>query len=174
MKKINESGNSAQKKHHIEPLRNKYKALILTFVLDVIFAVASYFIARLIMFYDPVVQIPESYKNIEIAIAVVFLIVVIAMLVFFDCYNTVWKYAGRIEFFKVLVAYFAAFGTLMLFKLVMSFAFDVDIWAPIILLYLLFSAIFSVGMRFISAIIKYLMHVRNWVDEKSAHRSGPL
>lgn len=162
-----DGGNGAHKKHHIEPIRNKYKALILTFVLDVAFAVAAYFIARLIMFYDPAVQIPESYKNFEIAIACVFVLVVIAMLVFFDCYNTVWKYAGRIEFFKVLVAYFAAFGTLMLFKLVMSFAFDVDIWAPVILLFLLFSAIFSVGMRFIGAILKYLMHVRNWVDEKS-------
>ena len=165
---IQSIGENDQKvKRRSEPVRNKYKALILTFVLDIAFAIASYFIAKGIMYYDPAVQISQSYKNFEIAIVIVFVLVTIAMLVLFDCYNTVWKYAGRVEFFKVIVAYFASFGTLMLFKLVMSLAFDVDIWAPVILLYLMFSAIFSVGMRFIHAIINYLKHVRNWVDTKS-------
>ena len=95
------------------------------------------------------------------------LIVTVAMLVFFDCYNTVWKYAGRVEFFKFVLAYFASFGIIMLFKVIMRAAFDFELWAPLALMYLLFSALCSGSMRFINGIMNYFLYVRHLMGGKA-------
>lgn len=143
----------------------KYKAVILTFLLDILFAVGAYWLARWLMFYS--ISTPNNYADYEIPIMIAVVTINIAMLTFFDCYNTVWKYAGRVEFFKFLLAYIASFIVIILFKVVMNLAFDVDFWITLAIIYLLFSALLSGTMRFIHGIIHYVKHIRNWMDDKS-------
>lgn len=143
----------------------KYRSFIIIFVGDLLFAVFSYWLARTIMYFA--VDAPTGYLEHEIAIAAVSVAVVLAMLLFFDSYNTVWKYAGRVEFFKFLMAYIVAFVVLFIFKHVMNFAFVVQVWVPLILDYLLFSAILSGAMRFFYGIIHYMRHIRNRITIKN-------
>lgn len=143
----------------------KYRSLIIIFAGDLLFAVFSYWLARTIMFYA--LPTPAGYLEHELAIAAVSVAVVLAMLLFFDSYNTLWKYAGRVEFFKFLMAYIVAFVVLFIFKHVMNFAFDVQVWVPLILDYLLFSAILSGAMRFFYGIIHYIRHIRNRIALKN-------
>ncbi|MDR2202684.1 MAG: polysaccharide biosynthesis protein [Clostridiales bacterium] len=151
-------------KRPFEHMSNRHKSFILLIFLDVLFAVGAYAAARAIMYAKT--PAPPSFLHYEVLIASVFMIVTAAMFIFFDCYNTVWRYAGRIEFFKLIIAYFATFGILMLFKVVLKVAFASDLWSTLIILYLILSAMFSGGLRFFNAIVSYLKHVRGWVDEK--------
>ncbi|MCX4314340.1 MAG: hypothetical protein OSJ83_10885, partial [Clostridia bacterium] len=83
---------------------HKYRGILITFALDVLFAVASYWLARTIIFFSENVSIPTLYDAYELAVAAIVIIITIAMLVFFDCYGAMWRYAGRVEFFKFLLA----------------------------------------------------------------------
>ena len=91
-----------RKDRHSSP---KLKSVIIVAALDVLFAFGAYWAARAIMFYrlDP----PSGYASFEWIAMLVMVMITVAMLVFFDCYNSVWKYAGRVEFFKFAFAYFA-------------------------------------------------------------------
>ncbi len=141
------------------------RSVVLTFILDVILSVAAYIATHAILFYA--LDMPESYKNFELPVAAVFIIVTLCMLIFFDCYTAMWKYAGRVEFFKLALSFFATFGVLMLLKIVLGFAFGVELWTPVVLVYLMFSAVFSFVIRFFFSIINYIKHIRYWVDDKS-------
>lgn len=144
----------------------KYRSVIITIMLDVVFALGAYWAARGIMFYQT--DMPKNYFQYEFVTMIVMVTVAIAMLVFFDCYNSVWKYAGRVEFFKFMLSYIGTFAALMLYKIVMAVAFDLDLWVPLLLMFIMFSALASGATRFIHAILNYVKHVRNWVDDRSA------
>lgn len=150
-----------RKDRHSSP---KLKSVIIVAALDILFAFGAYWAARAIMFYrlDP----PSGYASFEWIAMLVMVMITVAMLVFFDCYNSVWKYAGRVEFFKFAFAYFASFGIIIIFKVIMGVAFDFELWVPLALMYLLFSAIFSGVTRFINGIVNYVTYVRRLVGGK--------
>lgn len=145
-------------------VQSKIKSVLIVGALDVLFALAAYWAARAIMFYrlDP----PANYVDYEWLAMLVMIIVTVAMFIFFDCYNSVWKYAGRVEFFKFILAYFATFGIILLFKVIMKASFDFELWMPLALMYLLFSAICSGTARFINGIMNYVKYVRNLMGKK--------
>ncbi len=146
----------------------KRKRLLRTLLImgvDLAFACLSYFIARSIMFFRQ--PCPPGYAQNELAIAIAAVVVTIVMLVIFDCYNAIWRYAGRVEFFKFLLSYIVTFVTLFIFARILSRVANIQFWAPLILMYLLFSALFSGTVRFFYGIVHYIKHVRYWVDEKS-------
>ena len=146
----------------------RYRGIIITFFLDIAFAVFAYWLARTVLFYSENVTMPDLYNRYELAVAAVVILIMVSMLVFFDCYNAVWRYAGRVEFFKFLLAYITSFIVLMLLKLVLNFAFRIDVWSTLIILYLLFSALLSGAARFFHAILHYANHLRNSLNGKSA------
>lgn len=146
---------------------HKYRGIIITFVLDIAFAVLSYWLARTIIFFSDNVSIPTLYDQYEIAVAAIVIIITVAMLVFFDCYGAVWRYAGRVEFFKFLLAYIAAFVVIMVLKAVLGLAFGIELWSSIIIDYLLFSALLSGVVRFFYGILHYVNHVKNRIYKKS-------
>lgn len=137
----------------------RYRSVLILFAGDVVFTSLAFLSAHFIMFFQ--VPMPPGYEAHQIAIGAISVAVVLAMLLFFDSYNTVWKYAGRVEFFKFIMAYICAFVVLFVFKHIMNFAFDIDIWVPLILDFLLFSAILSGAMRFFYGILHYMRHIRN-------------
>lgn len=148
--------------------RNKSRRIrsaLLTLFLDISFAALAFFLARTILFFR--LDEPAGYAQSELAIAIAAVAVTIIMLVIFDCYNAIWRYAGRVEFFKFLFAYIVTFFILFIFKIILKVVVNTEIWVPLILIYLLFSAIFSGTVRFFYGIVHYLKHVRYWVDEKS-------
>lgn len=145
--------------------RKRVKAVAITFALDVLFAIASFVISRTILFFK--VDEPAGYAQNEIIIVTVSVIILLVMLVICDCYNSIWKYAGRVEFLKFLFAYVATFAILFLVKIILKIVIGTEIWVPLILLFLLFSAILSGAIRFFYSILHYLRHVRYWVDDKS-------
>ena len=153
-----------RKKEKTKHASNKLRSVITVIVLDVVFAFGSYWAARAIMFYRA--PVPQGYRDLEWLAMLAMVIITVSMLVFFDCYNSVWKYAGRVEFFKFILAYFASFGIIMLFKVIMNVAFDFQLWSPLALMYLLFSAICSGVTRFINGIMNYILYVRRLVGGK--------
>ena len=153
---------NVKEKHSLGKLRS----IFIVAALDLVFAFGSYWAARVIMFYRT--NPPANYVDFEWVVMAAMVIVTIAMLVFFDCYNSVWKYAGRIEFFKFILAYFASFCIIMLFKVIMNAAFDFQLWVPLALMFLLFSAICSGVTRFINGIMNYFVYVRRLVGNRSA------
>lgn len=154
----------AEKKN---PLKNgaRVRSILLLLAGDLAFAIFSYWLARTIMFFR--LDKPLGYSEYELLVATVSVVVVIAMLLFFDSYNTVWKYAGRVEFFKFLMAYIASFLTLLIIKFVIDAAFDIQVWVPINLMFVLFSAIFSGSIRFFYGISHYVRHMRNRLSERN-------
>ena len=145
--------------------KKRIRSIIITLALDICFAALAFFLERTILFFR--LEEPAGYAQNELAIAVVAVVVTVAMLVIFDCYNAIWRYAGRVEFFKFLFSYIASFFILFVFKIILEVVVDTEVWVPLILIYLLFSAIFSGTIRFFYGILHYLKHVRYWVDDKS-------
>ena len=141
---------------------SKLKSVLLIVCLDLVFAFASYWAARAIMFHR---YTPTNYEHYEIISMLIMVIATIAMLTLFDCYNSVWKYAGRVEFFKFLLAYFATCVVVFLFKIVSRAALGSEVSAPLILMYLLFSAILGGTTRFIHGIVNYVKHVHYLVEK---------
>ncbi len=146
----------------------RWRSILITVLCDTAFAVLAYYLARTIMFFklDEASQ-PLGYKDAEIAIAAAAIVTTIVMFVIFDCYNALWRYAGRVEFFKFLMSYIADFAVLFVFKIILKVVVSTEVWVPLILMYLLFSAIFSGSIRFFYGIVQYFKHVRYMVDDKS-------
>lgn len=146
----------------------RWGSILITVLCDTAFAVLAYYLARTIMFFklDEASQ-PLGYKDAEIAIAAAAIVTTIVMFVIFDCYNALWRYAGRVEFFKFLMSYIADFAVLFVFKIILKVVVSTEVWVPLILMYLLFSAIFSGSIRFFYGIVQYFKHVRYMVDDKS-------
>lgn len=154
--KIEKSG--AKKKANISNIFSpRYRSVILTFLLDVGFVVGAFWLARFTMFYK--VEFPQNYLNFEIPLMLIMVTVPISMLALFDCYNVVWKYAGRVEFLKFIAAYVLSFLVLLVVKAIVSVAFNVDLWTTQILLFLLYSLILTCIVRFFNIALRYVRHL---------------
>lgn len=143
----------------------RWRSIIITVLCDVLFACLAFYLARTILFFK--LDKPAGYESGEIAVAAAAVVTTIVMFVIFDCYNALWRYAGRVEFFKFLMSYIADFFVLFVFKIILKVVVNTEVWVPLILMYLLFSAIFSGAMRFFYAIAHYFKHVRYMVDDRS-------
>ena len=143
----------------------RWRSIIITILCDVLFACLAFYLARTILFFK--LDKPAGYESGELAVAAAAVVTTIVMFVIFDCYNALWRYAGRVEFFKFLMSYIADFAVLFVFKIILKVVVNTEVWVPLILMYLLFSAIFSGAMRFFYAIAHYFKHVRYMVDDRS-------
>ena len=161
---MNKTNKNKGEKRNV-PKSGRIRGMLLMLAGDVAFAVFAYWLARTIMFFK--LDMPIGYSEYELAIAAVSIVVLIAMLLFFDSYNTVWKYAGRIEFLKFLMAYIVTFVALLIFKFIVNAAFDIQVWVPMNVMFVLFSAILSGSMRFFYSIAHYVRHIRNKVSERN-------
>ncbi len=154
-----ENGNNQTNK------RKRWRAIAITCLIDCLLASLAFFISRTILFFR--IPEPPGYSQNEVMIGVISVVVLLAMLVICDCYNVIWKYAGRVEFLKFLFAYISTFFILLLVKIILQVVVGTQVWIPLIIIFLLFSAILSGAIRFFYSILHYLRHVRFWVDEKS-------
>ncbi len=126
----------------------RYRNVILMFLLDLAFVVGSFWLARLSIFFKISVHTPNNYYNFEIPLMLIMVTVPISLLALFECYNVVWKYAGRVEFLRFFGSYVVSFVLLLIVKGVVSAAFDVDLWTTLILLFLLYAMLSTGLIRF--------------------------
>ncbi len=159
-KNVNEgSGREKTKKAGIKTfLSPRYCGVILTFILDIGFCFASFWAARGAMFKE--VAFPLNYLHFEIPIMIIMTAVSVCMLALFNCYNVVWKLAGRIEFIKFTAAYIVSFLVLLIVKVILKASFNVELWGTQVLLYVLFALILTAIPRFSNMLIGYFKHVR--------------
>ncbi len=153
-------GDAPKKKPQLGSLFSpRYRSVILTFVLDVGFVVGAFWLSRLALYFkiDP---LPRHYAEFEIPLMLIMVTVPISMLALFDCYNVVWKYAGRVEAIKFAASYVVSFLILLIVKAIVNVAFDVDLWTTHVLLFLMFSLIFTGLFRFSNIVIRYVRHLR--------------
>lgn len=176
-KQKKENGNNADKRKKRLQKRSKndlatllsprYRSVILTFILDLGFTSAAFWLARFAIFYA--VDFPTNYLNFEIPIMLIAITVPISMFALFNCYNVVWKYAGRVEFLRFIASYFLSFIVLLIVKLILNVSFKVDLWTTQIILFLLFSLILTSVFRFSNILARYINHLRQGSVSNATH-----
>jgi len=172
-------------KHKKDPKKifgSKYKRIFLILFLDIALAVGAFAIAsaitlnsrgEAILWPDYIMSGYDAIRNIALFrthivwIGAVFVCLTVGMLAAFDSYNSVWRYAGRVEFFKLIISYFASGGAIFLFAFFMRLFFDILIPSVTILLYSFFSLFFSALVRYQSGIRQYLVHLKNRVSNNT-------
>lgn len=139
-------------------LSPRYRGVFFTFILDVAFCFLAFWLARMAMFKE--VDFPRNYLDFEIPIMIITAAAPVCMLALFNCYNVVWKYAGRIEFIKFVAAYTVSVIFLLIVKIILKASFNVEYWGTQIALYMIFAVIFTAIPRFLYMFLGYLRHVR--------------
>ncbi|MBR2988968.1 MAG: polysaccharide biosynthesis protein [Clostridia bacterium] len=140
--------------------------IALLLLIDIAVAGLAFYLARSIMFFKIKIGEPLGYEQHELAIAISSVVVLVSMLVVFDTYNSIWKYAGRVEFLKFLLAYLVTFFILLIGKLILQAVVEIEVWIPIIIMYLIMSALMSGTARFFSLIVAYLKHSFRLIRDK--------
>ncbi len=148
----------------------RYRYVILTLILDIALVFGSFWLAHFSIYYSDSVANPSNYKQFFVPLMLVSVTVPICMLALFDCYNVVWKYAGRVEFLKFALSYVVSFIVLLIIKAIVDVAFKVDFWVTQILLFLVFSLLSTGIIRFFNIILRYIKHVKQSRDvSKDSH-----
>lgn len=151
---------------HLKALSLRYRGVILTFIVDILFCLAAFWITRFAMFKE--VEPPSNYLNFEIPIMIIMVSVPICLLALFNCYNVVWKFAGRIEFIKFVAAYVLSVAMLFVIKAILYAAFNVTLWGTQICLYLTLSLVLTAITRFSNMLIVYVKHIRGNISADKA------
>jgi len=152
--------------------RKKYRVMALHLLCDTVFAVGAFWLAYLINYLEFIDLWPAvgdllygedvATRHIQVQMFI-FVSTTIFFLLLFDNYNTVWKYAGKVDLYKFLLAYAFCFVVLFIY-MVIAGIFQVDIvFTSMIIMFLVFSALASGTTRFFKSIIRYMQHVRNTV-----------
>lgn len=158
---------STKKIRNMRAFSLRYRGVILTFILDIGFCLASFWAARATMFKE--VDFPQNYLNFEIPIMIIMTAIPVCLLALFNCYNVVWKFAGRIEFIKFVGAYVVSFLLLLIVKAILIASFNVELWGTEILLYVVYAVVLTSIPRFVNIIIGYVRHVRRGNMPNGAH-----
>ncbi|MDE6029704.1 MAG: polysaccharide biosynthesis protein [Clostridiales bacterium] len=138
----------------------RYRGVILTFIFDILVCLGAFWLARKAMFNQVSVSKPLNYINFEIPIMIIMTGIPVCMLALFNCYNVVWKFAGRIEFIKFVASYVMSYCVLLIMKAVLYAAFNVQLWGTQILLYVFLALVFTAVPRFSNMLIGYFKHVQ--------------
>jgi len=146
----------------------KIRNIVLQLICDIAFAVGAFWLAYLVNRVDVNWADITVARNMGVQM-VVFVAVLVIFLLVLDCYNTVWKYAGRVDLYKFVLAYALAAVGLFLFwaaMLLISQLSGRERWVSltIIVNFLAFSGILSGSMRFFRSIVRYVSHLKNTVD----------
>ena len=157
MKKNKKKNNRSGDINAIDKFKAPSHAVMFTLALlaDIALCLLSYWLADAIMFYR--ISPPAAYAHYRWVILMPLSVGVnILMLLIFRCYGTVWKYAGKNDVLRFNAAYVSTFVILLLAKLLSEF-WLIMYWAPIILMYVLFSLCMCGIWRFRHGLIKIIL-----------------
>lgn len=157
MKKNKKKNNRSGDINGIDKFKAPSHAVMFTLALlaDIALCLLSYWLADAIMFYR--ISPPAAYAHYRWMILMPLSVGVnILMLLIFRCYGTVWKYAGKNDVLRFGAAYVSTVVILLLAKLLSEF-WLIMYWAPIILMYVLFSLCMCGIWRFRHGLIKIML-----------------
>ena len=157
-----------RKANNMKALSLRYRGVILTFILDIAFCLASFWMARAAMFNDIPLTNPTHYIDFEIPIMIIMTAIPVCLLALFNCYNVVWKFAGRIEFIKFVGAYVVSLAFLFIVRAILDASFYVKLYGTQIILHIVFSIVLTSLPRFSGLLIGYIKHVRRGNPSGSA------
>lgn len=157
-KNMNKKEKSKKANNNVTAFSPRYYRIILTFILDIGCIIGAFWLARYSLFYSIVP--PNNYLNFEIPLMIIMTAVPISLLALFNCYNVMWRYAGRVEVLKFVAAYVISFLILLIVKAIVQSAFNVDLWTTQILLFLLYSMVFTCIFRFSNIVVRYVRHLK--------------
>ncbi len=139
--------------------------LVASLIADISICIFSFWLSDKIMFHS--ITAPQEYETYKWILWLPFSVCsTIFMLACFRCYKVIWKYAGRNDIMNFLFANIFSFFIIFIAKLFLEF-FEVIYWAPVILMYALFSALLCGTWRFQNSIIKTILHYKK-TDRKSS------
>lgn len=143
---------------HMREITLRYRGVILMFAADILLCMGAFWATRFAMFKE--VEYPLNYLNFEIPIMIIMVTLPVCMLALFNCYNVVWKFAGRIEFIKFVGAYLVSFALMFIVKVILIASFNVQLWGTQIALYHALALVLTAVTRFFNMLIGYFKHVR--------------
>lgn len=157
MSKKKKAADSDKKNKLLKKFLNTL-SLIASVVADVFFCILSFWLSDKIMFHS--ITAPSGYETYRWVLWLPFSVCsTIIMLSCFRCYRVIWKYAGRNDIISFLFANICSFIIIFIAKLFLEF-FEVIYWAPVILMYALFSSLLCGVWRFQNSIIKTILHYK--------------
>lgn len=138
---------------------NKTPSHLFTFIIslfaDVALCMLSFWLSDAIMWYR--ISPPASYEQFRWGLLLPLSVAVtISMLLIFKCYGTMWKYAGKNDVQRFVIALVSSLIVLFIAKLVGEF-WLIMYWAPLILMYILFAFCLCGSWRFRHGIIKSIL-----------------
>lgn len=126
-----------------------------TFLFDVLLCVIAFGLAEVIAYNTRLSEIAQLSTLADLAIC---LVTILVMMFAFDCYSGLWKYAGRVDFMRLIMAHFVT----ALILLVLSFTVPpLNLDLELVVIFSFLSAALSIGFRFFPWITNYLKHIRN-------------
>ncbi|MBO5926458.1 MAG: polysaccharide biosynthesis protein [Clostridia bacterium] len=147
-----------------KPCLNINLKVFLMIVFDAVFASVAFYISHTIVFF----RITKDYSNYPIGydtnilyIAFTCIFITIILLALLGNYKTIWKYSAFLDLFKYILAYILSSICIFVFKLVLWWYADINFWTPVIILFLVFSALFSGTIRYFTAVSQYYNFVKN-------------
>ena len=146
----------------------KYRNVILMLIVDIALIFGSFWLAHFSIYYRETVVNPSHYQDFIIPLMLVSVTVPVCMLALFDCYNVVWKYAGRVEVLKFCLSYVVSFLVLLVVKAIVDAAFNVNYWTTQIVLFLVFALVSTGVLRFFNIVLRYIKHVRQSHEDVNA------
>ncbi len=138
--------------------------VILLVLYDIAFSCIAFYLAHTIVFYRIAPAnsaYPLEYHTYVFLIAMASVLINTSMLAIMGNYRVIWKYVGLIDLFKYFLSFIISAILLVLFKLFVWWFADINFWIPVIILYLLFSAIFSFFIRYFKSVVRYFKFLTN-------------
>lgn len=166
MKKVN---------NFFKTILNSNLKIVFLLIGDILFAFLSFWLANKIMFFKISIDntaYPAEYINHVVLIGASSIVITIAMLLVWGNYRAIWRYASVIDLFRFVLAYFSILIILLVLKFVLTLSTDIEFWAPIIIIYLLLSALFSGIIRLIGSIYHYVKYISTTLNHNK-NKKGP-
>ncbi len=161
----------------MKPLKSVKLNFILIVLLDVIVAALSFLLSNIIIFSKISKEnaiYPTSYFNNIALIFIITIVVYLLAMSFFGMHKAIWKYAGNFELVKFSLAQTVTFTALFLIKAILQFAFNINYWASVILLFSLFSTVFSGVIRFATSFARFLKYFKRTHTSNNAELKRTL
>ncbi len=145
---------------------HRFFRTLISVIVDIGLCMLAYWVARTITYFNPVLKsIWESFKPFNMICMIVSVTFSVLFMALYDCYSTIWRYAGRVEVFKMLGAFLTAFVCINIFKYTYQFIQILaefkgsNYWESHIILYVLFSFLFCLAWRYFFVILNYARHI---------------
>ncbi|MBO5888669.1 MAG: polysaccharide biosynthesis protein [Clostridia bacterium] len=149
---------------------NSKLRIFLMVLYDVALSCLAFYLAHFTIFYritEDNSAFPLNYNTYVFFIAMFCVIINVTMLALTGNYKEVWKYANLLNFVKYIFSFILSAVIIIVFKLFIWWFADINFWVPVIILFLLYSALFSSVIRYFTAIINYFKYAKTTISKNS-------